>query len=344
MYVYLQPFRTKELIDQANSTLEKLGDSFNMEQDISLRARYAVAAVNGLAQTVSYFAIWVFSSLANFATVALIPSFDRCSDQTGGLTVASFIATVMALSSVFYLRAAAILNQKIIDHVDASFKEMVDNYEQLFLDEVDLQRRQRKSLAAAREEPCLPEVHFEPAVKEMLEARRLLQNECRAAYPLIANAKGDAFSKAKQRLGELAVEQARTLQTTPFSRKEIDRYLVQKMALLAEESVADLYRFTIDTWSKSIRGFGGYFDREGFCRNCLELFREMKVIKQVGYFVRDVKEADDKDQAFEESAGKLRSYLADIKDCVERMTRTTPRLDWWQRLNSDRRNNGLAPA
>ena len=94
--------------------------------------------------------------------------------------------------------------------------------------------------------------------------------------------------------------------------------------------MAEQYEYCKQLWATRIRDWGQKFDREAFCRNCDQLFRTMKVTKTVRRLVRDVKEADDKEQAYKDCETKLTQFLAEVKARVEQLNAPWRMVRWWR--------------
>jgi hypothetical protein len=328
MYIYLQPFHSKGLIDDANKRLLNRGVNLNAGDSLALRVRYGMAALSSLSQTIHYLGLWTISALTSFFLMGLSSRLNALEDRVGGLAVASFMAFAMAAGSVIFLPFATIATQRIIDHVDRSFKTEVDHFESDLMRESNNLRNQRKSLAMARDEASHSERYFDPLVKKMLQERHVLAAQLREAYPQDVEARGAAYSDAAMRMKRMALQHTEGMKNEPFSRREIDKHLVRNITLMAENGVAELYSYCLEVWSSRIRSWGSKFDREGFSRHCLQLFHSLKVTKRIERLVRDVKEAEDKDKAFRESQQGIRRELSDIKNRVRSLHQPW----WWTRL------------
>ncbi len=332
MYVYLQPFHTKGLIDEANARLLAHGETLSAGDNLTMRVRYAVATFTGLAQTIYYLALWTFSTLATFATLGLIKAIDRFGDEAGSLAMASMVGTHLAAFSVVYLPAATVLSQKITAYVDASFQGILTHAKVSLDFEIKNARRVRKSQAANRDEVTRTDLYFDPMVTKMESERTALIRECRKAYPKEIDAKFEAYRISKAKLKHISNKQSAIIRETPFSQREIDKFMVQKIAFEAEEGTAKLFQHCLDVWGTRVRTWGQKFDREVFCRHCLKEFQSARVNKKVERFIRDVKEADNKERAFRESEDGLQRFFSEMTTRVDRLDRPWLHVRLWRRI------------
>ncbi len=332
MYVYLQPFHTKQLIDDANAELRSRGKEVSYDEALTTHVSYAVATITGVAQTVYYLALWVITTLASFCCLGLWKTLDRKSDDNGTLAVASAIATCLAVLGTLHPFSAAYLSDKIVDYVDASFRDMLTLSLKNLKDEAATLSASRRAHAVNRDDQPRPEAYYNPAVNKMKSKRSELIWACRRVYPRAINERCEAYRSTHRKLREMSLGQSKLMRAQPYSQREIDKFLVQKITHIAEDGAATLYHHVQKTWGERVRQWGTKFDREGFCRHCTKLFHSVKMTSRLERCIREVKDSENKDKAFRESERELRHFLSDMTSRVTSMDRPWPWTRGWRVL------------
>ena len=333
MEVYLQPFYTKCLIDEATQRLHQVqrrGKSLERSDRMYFHVRYGMLAVTGVVQSVSFLAIWAFSSLATLFTVGLIKPLDTLSDESGSLCVAALIGAGIAACSAVKITSAGRLSARLASHVDKQFRDRLAHFESQSVRQASRERQRRKKQASGRENGPYPEAYFDPGVYQMRSERKALIQQLKKKYPSDVNGKFGAYSQAKRALRRLEEKQTQKLADLPVSRKEIDSYLVYKSACLADEAIRDINQYTLKVWSERIHNWGHKFDRESFSRRCLKILKEQKVSKRVKRLVQDVKDAEQKGYAFNDFESDLKGLVRQIKNKVAAVGRPWPWIRAWR--------------
>ncbi len=321
MLVYLQPFFTKDFIDATCAHRDSLEGDIPFAQEVYLRGRFCVAVVSGAAQSVYYLCLWVFSSVGSFASLGLNKPMERFSDHVGALAAASLTSIGIAGAGIFHLSAPDILTAKISERADWHFECMLQQHEENLAEESQAIRHRARTRAAGRGEPAFPERYFDPAVTKMTNARKKTIARCREAFPEDPNTKYIAYSESYNKLRNQRARHSQRLKELPILRREIDKYLVHQVSLTAENGIADLYKHCTDVWAGRIRSWGHKFDREAYSRHCLKLFQKKKVTKHVERYVRDVREAENKDKAYNETYSELTAFFSEMKGHVSALDR-----------------------
>lgn len=311
-YIYLQPFYSKHVIDEANAFWADRKGNLDAKESWALRVEYAFAAGSASAQAVGYFALWVITSLAS--TLLMVSQrLSDLSDSMGNLCMASAIGAGIATVGIIYLPGASWLSKRIIERADAQYKSRTESFVADWDARTAADRHARVHAARASGENAHPEYYFGPAVRQMHRERADLAEQCQREYPRDVEAKAKAMRTMRARLRSMHLQHRDQLYELPITRSEIDVYLVKSIAAFAEEQVKELYDHSLEVWATRIKQWGPKFDREGFSRRCLRLYQSRKVARGVEQLIRDVKEAENKYDAFRDSRRAILSLIGDMK-------------------------------
>jgi hypothetical protein len=231
----------------------------------------------------------------------------------GNLCIASAVGTGIATASVLYLPGATWLTKRIIERADAQYKARTEVFVSDWDTRVANDRQSRLQIAQANGEAAHPEYFFGPNVRKMRSERAVLAKQCRSEYPRGVDARAEAMRSMRARLRHMDRQHSEQLQEQPITRKEIDGYLSKSIAVFAEEQVKELYDHSLQVWATRVKHWGPKFDREGFSRRCLRLHQSRKIVRAVEQLVRDVKDAENKHDAFRDSRRAIQSLVGDMK-------------------------------